>query len=121
MENCFYEIKASTQNFKVLFFSKEEIFQIFFFNDRIDFHLLELTINKIQCWSKVWPHFFVSCRVLQVHNIRLICIVEIAYYIHISVSFEKSLNMKYNKNKPTSRLGKKSHKKLQNGIFDVLL
>jgi hypothetical protein len=34
-----------------------------------------------QCWSKVWPHFFVLSHVLEVHNINLIC-----YFTSLSYS-----------------------------------
>ena len=30
------------------------------------------SIVQLQCWSKVWPHVFVSSRVLKLHNINLI-------------------------------------------------
>jgi len=62
-------------------------------------------------------------RVLKLHNIKLIrlCvyIVELEYYLHISVKYEKLFNIKYNKNKQTCTLRKKGHKKLQNDIIVI--
>jgi hypothetical protein len=62
---------------------------------------LPYTESDVLCEPKVSHHFFVLSRILKLHNINLmqlyVWIVEIEYYIYISVQFEKLLNMKYNK------------------------
>ena len=55
--------------------------------------------EDVQCWSKVWPHFFVMSRVFRLYNIYLIqvfvWIAEIDYYIYTPVQFDKFSNMNY--------------------------